>query len=346
MCIRDRDYVSGEQDSYQRFLKFVEALELAVGNPMYHWCNLELRRFFGYEGHLSLDTAKEVWDLCNDKLRHDPDLTVRGIIRKANVAFIGTTDDPVDSLEWHEKIAADPTISFQVCPSFRPDKAINIHKPGFTAYVKELAKSVGKEHLASVEAVSYTHLSNLFFLPRNNVQWAGYSQVDCTLKLLKAAVQKGPYQYYHFLTGSTFPLKNQDDMHAFFDTHKGTEFVGFDNHTTTIERVKYYHLFHESGKLTGLSGHIKSGLRESAKFIQKLLSVDLFKKYHLEYKKGFAYWSITDDAARYLIDHEAIIYRMLRYSISGDEVFVQVLLYNSQFQSKLYSCLLYTSRCV
>lgn len=218
------------------------------------------------------------------------------------------------------------------------------HRPDLLVLLLEAIDDVRNDIYLHIDAKSsidsniyLPQKSNLYFIPRNNVQWAGYSQVDCTLKLLKAAVQNGPYQYYHFLTGSTFPLKNQDDMHAFFDAHKGTEFVGFDNHTTTIERVKYYHLFHESGKLTGLSGHIKSGLRESLKFIQKLLSVDLFKKYHLEYKKGFAYWSITDDAARYLIDHEAVIYRMLRYSISGDEVFVQVLLYNSQFKSKLYS---------
>ncbi len=147
------DYVTGDQPAYQRFLKFVEALEMAIGNPMYHWCNLELRQFFGVTKPLTLDTAQEIWDACNEKLRTDPDLTVRGIIRKANVAFIGTTDDPVDTLEWHEKIAADPTISVKVCPSFRPDKAINITKPGFVEYLAVLAKSVGKEKLATVDEV-------------------------------------------------------------------------------------------------------------------------------------------------------------------------------------------------
>ncbi len=147
------DYVTGDQPAYQRFLKFVEALEMAIGNPMYHWCNLELRQFFGVTKPLTLDTAQEIWDTCNEKLRTDPDLTVRGIIRKANVAFIGTTDDPVDTLEWHEKIAADPTISVKVCPSFRPDKAINITKPGFTEYLAVLAKSVGKEKLSTVDEV-------------------------------------------------------------------------------------------------------------------------------------------------------------------------------------------------
>ena len=99
---------------------------MAIGNPMYHWCNLELRQFFGYDKPLTVENAEEAWNFCNEKLRTDPNLTVRGIIKKANVAFIGTTDDPVDTLEWHGRIAADKTIDVKVCPSFRPDKAINI----------------------------------------------------------------------------------------------------------------------------------------------------------------------------------------------------------------------------
>ena len=147
------DFVTGDQDPYQRYLKFVGALEKAFGNPMYHWCHLELRRFFGYDGVLNTDTAKTVWDLCADKLRHDPTLTVRGILKRANVAMAGTTDDPTDTLEWHEKIAGDPSITCRVCPSFRPDKAIHIEKPGFAGYIVKLAASVGKKDLNSVEEV-------------------------------------------------------------------------------------------------------------------------------------------------------------------------------------------------
>lgn len=147
------DYVTGDKDAYERYLKFVEALEMAIGNPMYHWCNLELHQFFGVDKPLTLENAKEIWDMCSDKLQNDPSLTVRGIIEKANVAMIGTTDDPVDSLEWHEKIAADPSIAVKVCPSFRPDKAINISKPGFAEYMGKLAASVGRESLPTVEDV-------------------------------------------------------------------------------------------------------------------------------------------------------------------------------------------------
>ena len=149
----NEDYITGDKPAYERFYKFVEALELAIGNPMYHWCHLELRQFFGYDKPLTTENAKEVWDYCNDKLRNDPGLTVRGMIETANVAMIGTTDDPIDSLEWHEKIAADETIKVKVCPSFRPDKAVNIHKAGFTDYIAALAKSVGKDSLPTVDDV-------------------------------------------------------------------------------------------------------------------------------------------------------------------------------------------------
>ena len=160
------DYVTGDKPAYERYLKFVEALEMAIGNPMFHWCNLELRQFFGYDKPLTPENAKEAWDYCNEKLRHDPELTVRGIIRKANVAMVGTTDDPIDSLEWHAKIAADPDIEVRVCPSFRPDKAVNINKPGFAEYIAKLAASVGKPALESAAEVKAALVERLEFFAK------------------------------------------------------------------------------------------------------------------------------------------------------------------------------------
>ena len=147
------DYVTGSQDPYQRFLKLAEALELAIGNPMYHWCHLEMQQFFGVTEPLTVQSAPRIWEHCNKLLRTDPEMSARGMIRKANVALIGTTDDPVDSLQWHEKLAADETVTFKVCPSFRPDKALNIHKAGFADYMQQLAASVGKDALDSAQEV-------------------------------------------------------------------------------------------------------------------------------------------------------------------------------------------------
>ena len=146
------DKVTGDAEPFEKFLEFAKALEMAIGNPMYHWSHLELKKYFGINEPLTEENAKEIWDKTSEMLKNDPDLSVRGIIRKSNVAFIGTTDDPIDTLEWHEKLAKED-LGFQVCPSYRPDKAINITKDGFADYIKKLAKSVGKESLNSAQEV-------------------------------------------------------------------------------------------------------------------------------------------------------------------------------------------------
>lgn len=132
------DEITGDADDYTKFLRFAEMLPKAIGNPMYHWCHLELKRFFGYDGVLNGDTAREVYDLCNKKLRQDG-MTVRAIIEKSNVKMIGTTDDPADDLKWHKLIAEDKSFKTTVCPTFRPDKAVNIDKAGFADYIKKLS---------------------------------------------------------------------------------------------------------------------------------------------------------------------------------------------------------------
>ena len=134
--------ITGDTDDYTKFFRFAEMLPNAIGNPMYHWCHLELKRYFGYGGVLSKDTAKEVYDLCNRKLQSD-DMTVRSIIKNSNVKMIGTTDDPVDDLIWHKKLKEDGTFDVLVAPSFRPDKAVNIEKPGFREYIEKLSVASG-----------------------------------------------------------------------------------------------------------------------------------------------------------------------------------------------------------
>lgn len=136
--------ITGSADDRTKFQRFAEALPKAIGNPMYHWTHLELKKYFGYDGILNGDTAEEVWNLCNAKLKEDA-LSVRGIIESSNVSVIGTTDDPVDTLEWHEKIAVDSNFKTTVAPSFRPDKAVNIEKDGFREYIAKLSAVCGFE---------------------------------------------------------------------------------------------------------------------------------------------------------------------------------------------------------
>lgn len=141
-CGVEERYITGDASDKEKFLKWAEVLGKAIGNPLFHWSHLELQKYFGYHGVLNKKTAEEVWELCNKRLA-EPDMTVRNIIKQSNVTLIGTTDDPVDSLEWHKKIAEDTTFDVQVLPSWRPDKAMNLEKVTYLDYIAQLSEVSG-----------------------------------------------------------------------------------------------------------------------------------------------------------------------------------------------------------
>ena len=138
----DEYYITGDASDREKFQKWAETLEKAIGNPLFHWSHLELQRFFGYYGILNGETAQEVWDLCNAKLQEDS-MSVRNLIRQSNVTLICTTDDPADDLHWHKEISKDDSFEIQVLPAWRPDKAMNIEKPDYTAYITKLGEVAG-----------------------------------------------------------------------------------------------------------------------------------------------------------------------------------------------------------
>ncbi len=135
----EEKYITGDASDREKFEKWAQTLPKAIGNPLYHWSHLELQRYFGYHGILNPDTAEEVWNLCNAKL-HEPSMSVQNIIKQSGVEIICTTDDPIDSLEWHKLIKEDKTFPVKVLPAFRPDKAMNIEKPEFCDYIAKLSK--------------------------------------------------------------------------------------------------------------------------------------------------------------------------------------------------------------
>ncbi|MFW6677476.1 glucuronate isomerase [Lacrimispora sp. AGF001] len=140
----EEKYITGDATDREKFQKWAETMPKLIGNPLYHWSHLELQRYFGYTGYLNGDTAEEVWNLCNEKL-HQDSMSVRNLIRQSNVTLICTTDDPADTLEWHQKIAADSSFEVKVLPAWRPDKAMNVEKPDFAAYIAKLSAASGLE---------------------------------------------------------------------------------------------------------------------------------------------------------------------------------------------------------
>lgn len=138
----DEYYITGNAPDKEKFLKWAEVLGKAIGNPLFHWSHLELKRYFGYDGILNKNTAEDVWNICNAKLA-DPAMSVRSLIIQSGVNLICTTDDPVDLLKWHDLIAQDDTFDVQVLPAWRPDKSMNIEKPDYVKYLESLSAVSG-----------------------------------------------------------------------------------------------------------------------------------------------------------------------------------------------------------
>ncbi len=136
----DERLITGDGAPYDKYVEWAKTIPYALGNPLYHWTHLELQRYFDVYDVLDESSAKKIWDAANAKLATD-ELSVHGIFKKFKVAAVGTTDDPADSLEWHRKIKADGKTETKVLPSFRPDKAVNVDKPGFAAYIEQLGKA-------------------------------------------------------------------------------------------------------------------------------------------------------------------------------------------------------------
>lgn len=128
-------FITGDADDFTKFKTYLSCLPYLIGNPLYHWSHLEMKRFFGVEGPLNGDRAEELWELCNAKLTR---LSARTIITMSNVDLLCTTDDPADTLDYHLMLKADAGFKTKVLPAFRPDKGFKPDAKGFADYLKLL----------------------------------------------------------------------------------------------------------------------------------------------------------------------------------------------------------------
>ncbi|MBR2834026.1 MAG: glycosyl transferase [Bacilli bacterium] len=183
--------------------------------------------------------------------------------------------------------------------------------------------------------------SNIYFVKRINVSWASFSQIKCEYILFKEAHKKH-YDYYHLLSGSDLPIVSNKVIYDFFEENNGREFVLLDNHNSisdsAIERIKYYHFFvnfarSKSNFLRRVFGLFNyQGIN-----IQRKLKVNRLKKLNIDFRKGANWVSITHNFVSYVLSKEKFINHYYRYSYCADELFIQTLLYNSQFYKKVYS---------
>ena len=173
--------------------------------------------------------------------------------------------------------------------------------------------------------------ARLILTERLCVHWGGYSQIACELLLLKTALTE-EHDYYHLLSGSDLPLKSPDELHAFFEAHKGTEFIAFDKTLSpqTKERVSLWHFFRES------SFFLAEPADHAATLLQRLLRIDRLLGTGIMLRKGPNWFSITEDLARWITEREAFIEKHFRRSVCADELFLQTLAMASPFQKHIY----------
>lgn len=138
----DEAYCTGDKSDSEKFQKWAETVPYTLRNPLYHWTHLELQRYFNVNEILSGDNAMDIYAHCTQKLQ-TPEFSVRNLLRKMNVVNVCTTDDPIDSLEHHQKLKSD-NFEIKVLPAFRPDKAMNADDPlELTNYIKKLEEVSG-----------------------------------------------------------------------------------------------------------------------------------------------------------------------------------------------------------
>ncbi|MEG1634390.1 MAG: glucuronate isomerase [Rikenellaceae bacterium] len=137
-CGIDEKFITGDGDDYAKFLSFAKIMKKIIGNPIYHWSHLELKRYFGIDEILSEKTAATIYDKCN-KLLQTKEFSVRNLLAGKNVKVLCTTDDPIDSLEYHKLLSKEET-RFKVLPTWRPDKVMAIEDKNFVSYVTQLGE--------------------------------------------------------------------------------------------------------------------------------------------------------------------------------------------------------------
>lgn len=210
----EEKYITGDAAPYEKFEKWAQTVPATIGNPLYHWTHLELRRFFNEEALLNSHTAPAIWQNVNEQLKEK---SVRTLIKQSNVEVICTTDDPIDSLEYHVQLMQDETFDVKVLPSFRPDKALEINRPTFKGWIAELAE-VSKVEITSLAELKTALVQRISFfaevgckvsdhaLDKIYYEPASEQEVDVILRKALAAgevTQKEEAQYkthlLHFL---------------------------------------------------------------------------------------------------------------------------------------------------
>ncbi|MDR1932526.1 MAG: glucuronate isomerase [Spirochaetales bacterium] len=209
----DEKFITGGASDEEKFQAWARTVPKTIGNPIFPWTHLELKRYFGISGlTLSPQTADEIWKKANALLGR-PDFTPRAIMEKFRVKLVCTTDDPADDLGWHKQVAADSSMKTKMLPAYRPDKAMAVdNAASYAAYLDTLGRAAGIEIKTYRDLIDALDKRHAYFHENGSrltdhallVPLAGFapdSQLQAAFAKVRAGQDPGPEEADAIRTG-------------------------------------------------------------------------------------------------------------------------------------------------
>ena len=184
-CGVDEKYITGEGSDFEKFSEYCRIMPRLIGNPIYHWSHLELRRYFDCDLVINSQNCEKIWEITSEKLAREG-IGAQDYIRNSNVVLLCTTDDPVDDLRYHKQIK-ESGFATKVLPAFRPDKGINIERRGVTEYFRTLSESTG------VEITDYDSLCKAYMISLDRFDELGCKTADHGIDKTISFIKPDPY---------------------------------------------------------------------------------------------------------------------------------------------------------
>lgn len=213
------ELITGDGDPYEKFLAWADTVQNCIGNPLYHWTHLELKRYFGIDDVLTPETAPAIWEKCNALLK-TPEYSIRNLLKMQNVEVLCTTDDPIDDLKWHKKLAEEGC-EIQVLPTFRPGRALDIEKDDFADYIAQLGECTDLE-IHSLDDVLQALKKCLAYFIEDGCRVTDHSLESDFF--LPASLEEADYIYQKRMSGETLSLEETAKYRGFVLTELGREY--------------------------------------------------------------------------------------------------------------------------
>lgn len=213
------ELITGDGDPYEKFLAWADTVQNCIGNPLYHWTHLELKRYFGIDDVLTPETAPAIWEKCIALLK-TPEYSIRNLLKMQNVEVLCTTDDPIDDLKWHKKLAEEG-FEIQVLPTFRPGRALDIEKDDFADYIAQLGERTDLEIHSLDDVLQALKKCLAYFIE------AGCRVTDHSLEsdfFLPASYEEADHIYQKRMRGETLSLEETAKYRGFILTELGREY--------------------------------------------------------------------------------------------------------------------------